>query len=240
MKSIRRITLATQNEGKRRELAQLAKHLTQPLQLEINPAAPEIEETGSTFQENALLKAQQSPPLHAGDWVLAEDSGLIVDALDGQFGLSPFPGIYANRWLMRERYDTLMANWAECPAVLPAPLATDRLTENGMSNTELCLALLALMAGKPERRARYCCAMALWNPERGTQTLVEKSLELWVTEKSTLVGSNGFGYDPIMHVYDTQNDKVSSHTLAELSLAEKNAISHRSQAFLELFSGLFK
>jgi XTP/dITP diphosphohydrolase len=241
--SHRRITLATQNEGKRRELARMAAHFLPAVELDINPDAPDIEETGRTFQENAILKARQSPPLHAGSWVLAEDSGLIVEALDGQFNLSPFPGIYANRWLTRERYDSLMADWPQRSREFPVALSTDRLTENGMTNTELCLGILALMAGKSNRRARYCCAMALWNPEKedsddGLIAVVEKSLELWITDTNTLKGQNGFGYDSIMHTYNPQTQTISPLTMAEMSMDEKNKLSHRSLAFTALVSQL--
>ncbi len=52
---------------------------------------PDVEETGSTFAENAALKATQTA-LHLGDWCLGEDSGLMVDLLGGQ------PGVYSARY----------------------------------------------------------------------------------------------------------------------------------------------
>jgi len=229
------ITLATQNEGKRRELAELAKHSQRPIEFFINPNAPEVDETGKTFQENAILKARLSPPLEKGHWVLAEDSGLIIEALSGQYDLQDFPGIYTNRWLTRERFDTLMAHWTELPDEARSfTMPMDRVTENGMTNTELCLGVLALMQGHKLRRAHYCCAMALWDPEEGLKGIVEKSMELWVTESNRLQGQNGFGYDPIMHLYDPETCMIAKPTIAEMSMEEKNHLSHRGLAFKAL------
>src|SRR6478609_1189911 len=137
-----KITLATQNEGKRRELTELAKYSHQPVEFFINPNAPDVDETGATFQENAILKARLSLPLEKGHWVLAEDSGLIVDALSGQYDMPDFPGVYTNRWLTRERFDALMNQRTELSdnaAQFTMPL--DRVTEKGMTNTELCLGI---------------------------------------------------------------------------------------------------
>jgi len=229
------ITLATQNEGKRRELSELAKHSQRPVEFFINPNAPDVDETGKTFQENAILKARLSPPLEKGHWVLAEDSGLIIEALSGQYDLQDFPGIYTNRWLTRERFDMLMSYWAELPSEARSfVMPMDRVTENGMTNTELCLGVLALMQGQKLRRARYCCAMALWDPEDGLKGIVEKSIELWVTESNSLKGQNGFGYDPIMHLYDPATGMIAQSTMAEMSMEEKNHLSHRGLAFKAL------
>jgi len=234
------ITLATQNEGKRRELSELAKHNLRAVEFFINPNAPDVDETGKTFQENAILKARLSPPLEKGHWVLAEDSGLIIEALSGQYGLQDFPGVYTNRWLTRDRFDSLMEQCMELPdeVVCSFTMPTDRLTENGMTNTELCLGVLALMQRQKLRRARYCCAMALWDPEDGLKGIVEKSMELWVTESNSLKGQNGFGYDPIMHLYDPATGTISQSTMAEMSMEEKNRLSHRGLAFKALMNTL--
>lgn len=238
MPSIYPITLATQNQGKRRELAELTKECHVPVELFINPNTPDIDETGSTFEENAILKARLSPALEKGHWILAEDSGLIIDALSGQYGLQEFPGIYTNRWLTRERFERLMTDWTPSIASKAFTLPSDRVTENGMTNTELCLGILSLMNGKPMRRARYCCAMALWDPESGLKATAQKSMELWVTESNELRGQNGFGYDPIMHLYDPFTSQVSRSTVAEMTMKEKNHLSHRGLAFKALMATL--
>ena len=80
------LVLGTRNAGKHRELVELLA----PWNLEVHslsdyPEAIEVEETGETFAENARLKASQQAR-HLGTWVLGEDSGICVDALDGAPG----------------------------------------------------------------------------------------------------------------------------------------------------------
>lgn len=86
------LVLGTHNQKKRREL----EYLLQPhgillRSLDDFPAAVEVEETGSTFQENAALKAIQQAK-HLGQWVLGEDSGISVAALGGE------PGVFSARF----------------------------------------------------------------------------------------------------------------------------------------------
>jgi XTP/dITP diphosphohydrolase len=87
-----RLLLATRNAGKLRELRQLLGD--EPISLETlaeHPDVDDVEETGKTFEENARIKA-----IHAaretGLWTFGEDSGLVVDALDGA------PGVYSARY----------------------------------------------------------------------------------------------------------------------------------------------
>ena len=88
---MKNIVLATGNPGKVREL----QALLAALKVEILPQSaftvPEIEETGLSFVENALLKARHAA-LHSGRPAIADDSGLVVDALHGA------PGIYSARY----------------------------------------------------------------------------------------------------------------------------------------------
>jgi XTP/dITP diphosphohydrolase len=88
------LTLATQNEGKLRELEALIAAQRLPIiarSLAQRGAADQAEEVGLTFGQNALLKASWAAHLTMG-WALADDSGLCVDALDGA------PGIHSARW----------------------------------------------------------------------------------------------------------------------------------------------
>jgi XTP/dITP diphosphohydrolase len=91
-----RLVIASHNPGKVREIA----HLLRPHGAEIVPAAalalPEPEETGTTFAANARLKARAAADAAALP-ALADDSGLAVDALDGE------PGIHSARWAGPER-----------------------------------------------------------------------------------------------------------------------------------------
>ncbi|MFQ3617512.1 MAG: RdgB/HAM1 family non-canonical purine NTP pyrophosphatase [Cyanobacteriota bacterium] len=83
------LIVATGNPGKVQEMS---AYLAQtPWDLKLKPAALEIEETGSTFLENAALKASQVA-VATGEWAIADDSGLQVNALDGA------PGLYSARY----------------------------------------------------------------------------------------------------------------------------------------------
>ena len=87
-----RLVLGSRNKKKLRELVELLSDLVEVTDLSPYANAPaDIEETGTTFEENARLKATTLAPL-LGEWVLGEDSGLVVPSLGGQ------PGIYSARW----------------------------------------------------------------------------------------------------------------------------------------------
>ena len=157
--------------------------------MEALPDLPEIDEAGTSFLENATLKAvhysRAIPAL-----TLADDSGLCVRALDGR------PGLHSARY---------------------APTTHER-------NDKL-LAELAGLGGQVDRRASFCCAFA--NAQAGTLLwTVETELQGSIAE--TARGDYGFGYDPIFVVTDC------GLTLAEMSSADKNAISARGQALRKL------
>jgi XTP/dITP diphosphohydrolase len=84
-----RLVVATKNQGKVRELRALLGDL--PVELIGSEGMPEVEETGTTFAENAILKARAAA-VWSGEWAIADDSGIEVDALDGA------PGVYSNRY----------------------------------------------------------------------------------------------------------------------------------------------
>jgi XTP/dITP diphosphohydrolase len=87
-----RLVLGSRNKKKLGELVDLLGDLGLELtDLSPYPDAPEVEETGTTFEANARLKAVSLAPV-LGEWVLGEDSGLVVPALGGQ------PGVYSARW----------------------------------------------------------------------------------------------------------------------------------------------
>lgn len=82
-----KLIIGTRNPGKQREIKELLGGLPLELQgIEDYPDLPEVEEDGKTFQENAVKKATTLARL-AGEWVVAEDSGLEVDALNGEPGV---------------------------------------------------------------------------------------------------------------------------------------------------------
>jgi XTP/dITP diphosphohydrolase len=88
----RKLVIATKNQGKRKELQELLGELGFEVEdLSSYPELPEIIEDGETFEANALKKAQETYQ-HVRQWVLADDSGLSVDALNGA------PGVYSARY----------------------------------------------------------------------------------------------------------------------------------------------
>ena len=183
------ILLATANKGKVSELEELlAGKGVRVLSLADYPEFPEIEETGTTFIENALIKARKAVEI-TGLISLADDSGLEVDALSSE------PGVYSARYAGEPKSD-----------------------ERNIDK------LLEKLSGVPEsqRSARFRCCLAVAVPG-GQEFLTEGSVEGRIL--SARKGSGGFGYDPVFYLPDL--DK----TMAELSMEEKNQLSHRAMAF---------
>jgi XTP/dITP diphosphohydrolase len=83
------LIVATGNPGKLKEMQEYLQNLD--FELKLKPPEIDIEETGLTFMENAFLKASQTAKL-TGEWAIADDSGLAVEALDGA------PGIFSARY----------------------------------------------------------------------------------------------------------------------------------------------
>ncbi|WP_017306958.1 RdgB/HAM1 family non-canonical purine NTP pyrophosphatase [Spirulina subsalsa] len=86
---MKKLIVATSNPGKLRELQKYLQG--EEWELALKPEELDIEETGTTFAENAALKASQVAQA-LGEWAIADDSGLAVDALDGA------PGVYSARY----------------------------------------------------------------------------------------------------------------------------------------------
>jgi len=184
----RRYVLATFNRDKARELhALLGIPEIEVLPWSDFPGAVSPEETGETLAENALIKARAAAR-HTGLAAIADDTGLEVEALNGE------PGVRAARF--------------------SGPGATYA------SNVAL---LLERMRGVPSglRAARFRTVCAAVFPEDG-ETLAEGVLEGRITEAPR--GAQGFGYDPVFEPAGL------SRTLAEMTTAEKNEISHRGRA----------
>ena len=192
----RRLLLATRNPKKLAELrrilaAEVSSSDVEIIGLDDVPRYPEAPETGSTFAENALLKARQAARC-TGLPAVADDSGLVVDALNGM------PGVLSARWAGRFHDDA----------------------------TNLRLVLDQLADVPDDRRgAAFVCAAALRTPD-GTEHVVEGRLDGVLLRSPR--GTGGFGYDPIFRPHG------DSRTTAEMSAAEKDAISHRGRAFRAL------
>lgn len=179
-----KLVFATKNKNKLEEVKHLLSESNMNLigiKGEFNP-----EETGETFEENALIKAKAAAAL-MGMPAIADDSGLVVDALNGR------PGVHSARY---EQTDERRIN-------------------------KLLDELKAVPVG--ERTARFVCSVVIVS-DKG-----EKLFSTTQTCEGEIIfapsGSHGFGYDPIFYLPD------ENATMAELTLDEKNKVSHRSKAF---------
>ena len=182
----------------------------------------EIEETGATFEENALLKAR-AVAAASGCLAIADDSGLEVDAMPGELG------IHSARWMGHDtsydiknaeiirRVDEYCAQketGSQNAVLAETDTQTDRHPGCEPDGTP-----------GPMRSARFVCAVAAVWPD-GRERTARGVLEGRVyTEQK---GFNGFGYDPIFYLpeYGT--------TSGDIPREEKSRISHRGQAFRKL------
>ena len=151
-------------------------------------ASIEVEESGTTFAQNAALKAIGYAQ-HYGCWAISDDSGLEIDALHGQ------PGIYSSRFAGADATDD------------------DR--------NEKVLHMLRNV-GQELRSARYRCAIAVADQTGAIVYTIEATVDGEISMEP--IGHRGFGYDPIFLVTDR------NRTMAELTNAEKDVISHRGKA----------
>ena len=250
------IVLASSNPHKLEEIQAIWAHLSSDHQTLSRPELTSLSELGleiaepvedqSTFEANAVLKARYYAQA-TGLLCIADDSGLEVDALNGQ------PGVYS------ARYAQMVATEPKNP--LGAVGGSTSRQEIDAANNRLLLENLRDVPAD-KRTARFVCTMALCAPvvegERGLGRPVATSLGRPQTGQSavdapqTLAvvrgtiegriigpgqsprGDNGFGYDPLFVVPDL--DK----TTAELPPAQKNAISHRSNAARKMWREITK
>jgi len=189
-----RLVLATRNAHKLGELRRILDEAGLEVELvgvDAFPGVADVAETGTTFAENALLKAHATAQA-TGLPAVADDSGLCVEVLGGM------PGVFSARWSGQHGADR--------------------------ANLELVLAQIADLPDE-RRTAHFTCAAAIAFPD-GTDRVVEGFLHGTLLRSSR--GTGGFGYDPIFL------PDGGSRTTAELEPAEKDAISHRGQAFRAL------
>jgi XTP/dITP diphosphohydrolase len=198
----KKIVVASHNDGKLREFAELMA----PFGFETKSAAelglPEPDETGTTFEENAYIKAFAAAKA-TGLPALSDDSGLCVDALDGQ------PGIYT-------------ANWAETPE-------GGRDFAIAMQRTEI--ALHEVGASDPTRRTgKFVAVICLAWPDGHAEYFrgeAEGAL-VWPPR-----GDKGFGYDPVFqpHGYDKTFGEMDAEQKHGWKPGQAEALSHRARAF---------
>jgi XTP/dITP diphosphohydrolase len=148
-----RLVLGTRNRKKREEITEILGDLGLDLvDLADRPDVPDVEETGTTFEANARLKAQ-GYAVALKEWVLAEDSGLVVPGLNGR------PGVYSARYAGKHGDDA--ANNARLLAEL-APLPDDRRPAY-----YVCSAALSDPAGEVRAVAEGRCHGVIITSARG-------------------------------------------------------------------------
>lgn len=179
--------IATHNRHKLQEL----QRILDPMGIEaITADLSEVEETGTTFAENAYLKAKSACE-ETGLPAVADDSGLEVDALDGR------PGVYSARYAGEnasdaQRIEKLLGELSNVPA--------------------------------EKRTARFVSAVCCVFPN-GDVIRIEGDCPGSIAFSPE--GNDGFGYDPVF--------LVGEKTFAQMTAAEKDAVSHRGKA-LEKFA----
>lgn len=191
-KSEKTIVVATSNAHKVTEIMQIIDidgYKFVPLK-EIGEFLPPVED-GETFVENARIKAMAAHQ-ETGLAAVADDSGIVVDALDGA------PGIYSSRYSGDEGNDE--------------------------ANNEK---LLREMQDKTNRASRFVCAIVFID-EDGKELISQACAEGKIDDH--LHGEGGFGYDPLF-LPDEYGGELS---MAELTMDQKNAISHRGKALREM------
>ncbi len=193
-----KILIATTNKGKKREIASLFEgtrfELVYPSDLGLTT---DVEETGSTYAENAALKAETLCRL-SDMLTLADDTGLEVAALDGR------PGLHSARYVPIE----------------------------GATDADRRARLLVELSAKPKPwLARFACVVVLAYPQQPTRFFEgEVRGEIQPSES----GENGFGYDRLFWIPQI------GKTMAELSMEEKNQLSHRAVAVKKAIQFLLK
>jgi XTP/dITP diphosphohydrolase len=176
------MVLASANAHKAVELGRLLPGF------EVEPYPAQLPlETGTSFRENALIKARAvHADLGGGTWVLADDSGIQARALGGA------PGIYSARY-----------------------------AGAGASDADNLRKLLQALEDEPDRAVAYVAELVAIAPD-GRELHARGELRGSLARAPR--GSGGFGYDPAFV------PEGETRTVAEMSAAEKDAISHRARA----------
>ena len=188
---LNKLLVATGNQGKLKEIREILSDI-EVLGLSDVGIECDVEETGTTFAENAYIKAFEISK-RTGLPVLADDSGLEVEALGGR------PGVYSARF------------------------AGEHATDD--ENVKKLLAELKDVP-KDKRGARFACAMCpIFPGGRKIETFGTSCPGIIVDSKR---GENGFGYDPVFFAPEY------GKTFSEMTMEEKNKVSHRKAALTAL------
>ena len=192
-----RVVLASFNPGKLAELSALLEPAGLRVVSQDAFGIEPVEETALTFVENALIKARAACAATRLP-ALADDSGVVVNALEGA------PGVHSARY-----------------------------AGGGASDADNVAKLLEALEGvaPPERGAAFVCAIVYLRHARDPCPIVCEGIwEGRILDAPR--GAGGFGYDPVFFI------ETLGRSAAELSRAEKNAVSHRGQALAQLLDRL--
>jgi XTP/dITP diphosphohydrolase len=202
---LRKILIATSNSGKLRDFAGAAvQHGVEIAGIPGFSSLLAVVEDGLTFEANARKKAEEYSRSVPGGMVVADDSGLEIDALNGA------PGVHSARYAAPDLQNK-------------EPHQADANTDDNANNARV----LRELRGVPpdQRTARFVCVLAAARDGKTLATFrgTAEGIILDVPR-----GANGFGYDPLF--YFPQIKK----TFAELTAEEKSKCSHRGAAFRHL------
>ena len=192
-----KVVLASKNPHKLVEISQITEKFGMELVLESQLGGDiDVEETGSTFEENSFLKAQAVMKA-TGLPALADDSGICVDALGGE------PGIYSARY----GFDDSLDDFGRLQLLL-------KNTENVPDG---------------QRQAQFVCVITFVTPDG---KVIQARGEVHGELLRYPAGEGGFGYDPIFYY------PPFGKSLAQVSPAEKNSVSHRANALKVFYEKL--
>ena len=217
MTALHEVLVSSRNRGKLAEFGALLAALPLRVVSAAERGVPEVDETGTTLEQNACLKAAAAYCVSPGVCI-ADDSGLFVDALDGA------PGVYSARFAGPD------VTYEDNNRELLRRLSGIPTSERGAA----FVSVMALMI--PTAMAREAGVPLIPSPndvhvpDDAALFLVEGRVQGRITEEVRGVG--GFGYDPIFHV------TAVGQTYAEMDSTAKNKLSHRALALARLRSQL--
>lgn len=200
------IVLASNNQGKIKEFDEILGVKLLPLKAFYDKDIPE---TGLTFIENALIKARTAS-FHSGKPAMSDDSGLCVEVLNG------FPGVFSGRYANIDLdLDKIMNVENQLKGISDA------------SDIDNNLKLLYELKDSENRNAKFVSVIAFVKHHLDEKPIITIG-ELEGKISKSMKGDSGFGYDSVFipEGYDV--------TLAQMTSEEKNAISHRKKALMEM------
>lgn len=202
---MRRILIATSNPGKLRDFAGAAlRHGVEIAGIPNFSSLPTVVEDGLTFEANARKKAEGYSQYAPGEIVVADDSGLEIDALNGA------PGVHSARYAAPELQNK-------------EPHEADANTDDDANNARVLRELKNVPPA--QRTGRFVCVLATARDGKTLATF-RGTAEGIILDAPR--GTNGFGYDPLFYFPEIKK------TFAELTAEEKSKYSHRGEAFRKL------